>query len=145
VSKDSLDPVLQAELFDDEVQAFVLTGQTYGMRQMLTAMVSWPGKDIIQDMSTQILFQNKINDVMLSLPKDKRTLHPFSTVSSNKVLHMCCLVQKQKGHALALLEEIYRMQGKPDTSNTSSVFEIITVLFFCHFYCLMFLFYSYLG
>ena len=129
MARDSLDLVLDAELFDDEVQAFVLTGQTYGMRQMLTAMVSWPGQDHIEDMSTQILFQNKINDVMLSLPKDKRVLHPFSTVSANKVLHMCCLVQKQKGHALALLEEIYKMQGEKDTSNTSSVFEIITVKF----------------
>ena len=124
-----LDPVSDAELFDDEVQAFVLTGQTYGMRQMLTAMVSWPGQETIQDMSTQIMFQNKINEIILSLPKDRRVLHPFSTVSTNKVLHMCFLVQKQKGHALALLEEIYKMQGEKDTSNTSSVFEIITVKF----------------
>ena len=124
-----LDPVSDAELFDDEVQAFVLTGQTYGMRQMLTAMVSWPGQETIQDMSTQIMFQNKINEIILSLPKDRRVLHPFSTVSTNKVLHMCFLVQKQKGHALALLEEIYKMQGEKDTSNTSSVFEIITVTF----------------
>ena len=127
MSKESLDLVLDAELFDDEVQAFVLTGQTYGMRQMLTAMVSWPGKDQIEDMSTQILFQNKINDVMLSLPKDKRVLHPFSTVSANKVLHMCCLVQKQKSHSLELIEQIYKMQGKVDPCNTSSVFQIITV------------------
>ena len=130
VARAILDPVSDAELFDDEVQAFVLTGQTYGMRQMLTAMVSWPGQDTIQDMSTQIMFQNKINEIILSLPKDKRILHPFSTISTNKVLHMCFLVQKQKGHALALLEEIYKMQGEKDTSNTSSVFEIITVLFF---------------
>ena len=130
MARDILDPVLDAALFDEEVQAFVLTGQTYGMRQMLTAMVSWPGQDQIEDMSTQILFQNKINDVMLSLPKDKRILHPFSTVSSNKVLHMCCLVQKQKGHALALLEEIYQMQGKVDLCNTNSIFQIITVFFF---------------
>ena len=130
MSKDSLDLVLDAALLDDEVQAFVLTGQTYGMRQMLTAMVSWPGKDMIEEMSTQILFQNKINNVMLSLPKDKRILHPFSTVSTNKVLHMCCLVQKQKGHALALLEEIFRMQGKVDSCNTHAVFEIITVFLF---------------
>ena len=124
-----LDPVSDAELFDDEVQAFVLTGQTYGMRQMLTAMVSWPGQDTIQDMSTQIMFQNKINEIILCLPKDKRVLHPFSTISTNKVLHMCFLVQKQKGHALALLEEIHKMQGEKDTSNASSVFEIITVKF----------------
>ena len=125
-----LDPVSDAELLDDEVQAFVLTGQTYGMRQMLTAMVSWPGQETIQDMSTQIIFQNKINEIILSLPKDRKVLHPFSTVSTNKVLHMCFLVQKQKGHSLALLEEIYKMQGEKDTSNTSLVFEIITVLFF---------------
>jgi hypothetical protein len=130
VAREKLDPVVNAELFDEEVQAFVLTGQTYGMRQMLTAMVSWPSEDIIENISTQIMFQNKINDIILSLPKDKRTLHPFSTVSSNKVLHMCFLVQKQKGHAVALLEHIYGMQGKVDASNTSSVFEIITVLFF---------------
>ena len=127
MARDILDPVLDAELFDEEVQAFVLTGQTYGMRQMLTAMVSWPGQDHIEDMSTQILFQNKINDVMLSLPKDKRVLHPFSTVSANKVLHMCCLVQKQKGHALALLEQISQMQGKVDPCNTNAIFQIITV------------------
>ena len=127
MAREILDPVVDAELFNDEIQAFVLTGQTYGMRQMLTAMVSWPGKDMIEDMSTQILFQNKINDVMLSLPKDKRILHPFSTVSSNKVLHMCCLEQKQKGHALALLEQIYQMQGKVDPCNTNSIFQIITV------------------
>ena len=125
-----IDPVSDAELFDDEVQAFVLTGQTYGMRQMLTAMVSWPDKDVIEDMSTQIMFQNKINDVMLSLPKEKRVLHPFSTVSANKVLHMCCLVQKQKNHSLGLLEQIYQMQGKVDPCNTNSVFQIITVFFF---------------
>ena len=129
MARDILDPVLDAELFDDEVQAFVLTGQTYGMRQMLTAMVSWPGQDTIQDMSTQIMFQNKINEIILSLPKDKRVLHPFSTISTNKVLHMCFLVQKQKGHAVDLLEEIYKMQGEKDTSNATSVFEIITVLF----------------
>ena len=130
VAREILDPVVDAKLFDDEVQAFVLTGQTYGMRQMLTAMVSWPGQETIQDMSTQIMFQNKINEIILSLPKDRRVLHPFSTVSTNKVLHMCFLVQKQKGHALALLEEIYKMQGEKDTSNTTSVYEIITVLFF---------------
>ena len=129
MARDILDPVSDAELLDDEVQAFVLTGQTYGMRQMLTAMVSWPGQETIQDMSTQIMFQNKINEIILSLPKDRRVLHPFSTVSTNKVLHMCFLVQKQKGHALALLEEIYKMQGEKDASNTSSVFEIITVNF----------------
>jgi hypothetical protein len=140
VPRGKLDPVVDAELFDEELQAFVLTGQTYGMRQMLTAMVSWPGQDIIEDISTQIMFQNKINDIMLSLPKEKRTLHPFSTVSANKVLHMCCLVQKQKGQAVALLEQIYQMQGKVDPCNTHAVFEIITVfLFFISIVCFYFI------
>ena len=130
MSRDSLDLVLDAELFDEELQAFVLTGQTYGMRQMLTGMVSWPGQENPREMSTQIMFQNKINEVILSLPKEKRILHPFSTVSTNKVLHMCFFVQKQKDEALALLESIAKMQGKQDPSNTHSVFEIITVLFF---------------
>ena len=130
MSRNSLDLVLDAELFDEELQAFVLTGQTYGMRQMLTGMVSWPGQENPREMSTQIMFQNKINEVILSLPKEKRILHPFSTVSTNKVLHMCFLVQKQKDEALALLESIAKMQGKQDPSNTHSVFEIITVLFF---------------
>jgi len=77
-------------------------------------------------MASQYFFQNRLPDLLMKVPQDERQLSPITEVQKTP-LHLVFLVQEQTEECLHQIESLFALNGKEDSANTNSRFEIVVV------------------
>ena len=77
-------------------------------------------------MATQYFFQNRLPDLLQKVPQDERCLPPITDPHKNPY-HLVFLCQQQAEESIELLKRLFALQGKPDSANTNSFFDVVVV------------------
>ena len=125
VSSSSSSSTVQVEEEEEIVQGFVIGGATFSIRKYLTGVEAFPESELRQ-MATQYFFQNRLPDLLQKLPLDERILAPITDPHKNPY-HLVFLCQQQAEESIELLKRLFALQGKPDSANTNSFFDVVVV------------------
>ena len=124
-SSSSSDSTVKVEDEEEIVQAYVVGGATFSIRNFLTGVEPFPDSEQ-REMASQYFFRNRLPDILKKVPEDERCLPPITDHHKNPY-HLIFCVQEQTEECLNQILSLFALQGKPDPANTNSYYDVVVV------------------